>query len=97
MPAPPEPPRLTATEEVVAQGRELYHQICSVCHGQNAMGGVADLRHLDRETHEKFNQIVLEGLYLEKGMASFSDLLTPEEAEAIHHYLIARANEDWGR
>ncbi len=95
--APPEPPRLTATEEVVAQGRELYHQICSVCHGQNAMGGVADLRHLDRETHEKFNQIVLEGLYLEKGMASFSDLLTPEEAEAIHHYLIARANEDWGR
>jgi quinohemoprotein ethanol dehydrogenase len=95
--APPEPPRLTATEEVVAQGRELYHQICSVCHGQNAMGGVADLRHLDRETHAKFNQIVLEGLYLEKGMASFSDLLTQEEAEAIHHYLIARANEDWGR
>jgi quinohemoprotein ethanol dehydrogenase len=95
--APPEPPRLTASEEVVARGHELYQQICSVCHGQNAMGGVADLRHLDRETHAKFNQIVLEGLYLEKGMANFSDLLTQEEAEAIHHYLIARANEDWGR
>ncbi len=95
--APPEPPRLTASEDVVARGHELYQQICSVCHGQNAMGGVADLRHMDRETHAKFNQIVLEGLYLEKGMANFSDLLTPEETEAIHHYLIARANEDWGR
>jgi quinohemoprotein ethanol dehydrogenase len=40
---------------------------------------------------------VLRGLYLDKGMASFADLLQPEEAEAIHAYLIARANEDWGR
>jgi quinohemoprotein ethanol dehydrogenase len=29
-------------------------------------------------------------------MASFADVLKPEEAEAIHGYLIARANEDWG-
>ncbi len=28
-------------------------------------------------------------------MASFKDLLTPSQAEAIHAYLIARANEDW--
>jgi quinohemoprotein ethanol dehydrogenase len=40
---------------------------------------------------------VLRGLYLEKGMASFADLLGQEEADAIHAYLIARANEDWGR
>ena len=49
------------------------------------------------ETHGRFNQIVLEGLYLEKGMASFADLLDQQEADAIHAYLIARANEDWGR
>jgi quinohemoprotein ethanol dehydrogenase len=30
-------------------------------------------------------------------MASFADILKPEDAEAIHSYLIARANEDWGR
>ena len=30
-------------------------------------------------------------------MANFSDILKPEDAEAIHAYLIARANEDWGR
>ena len=49
------------------------------------------------ETHGQFNKIVLEGLYLEKGMGNFSDILSKEQAEAIHAYLIARANEDWGR
>ncbi len=28
-------------------------------------------------------------------MASFADVLMPNQAEAIHHYLIARANADW--
>ena len=49
------------------------------------------------DTHAKFNDIVLRGLYLEKGMANFSDLLSQDQANAIHAYLIARANEDWGR
>ena len=49
------------------------------------------------DTHAKFNDIVLGGLYKDKGMASFADILKPEDAEAIHDYLIARANEDWGR
>ena len=43
------------------------------------------------ETHGKFNQIVLEGLYLEKGMASFADLISKDEADAIHAYLIDEA------
>ena len=87
----------TASEEEVARGRLLFQQTCAVCHGQNAIGGVADLRHMTADTHGKFNQIVLGGLYLEKGMASFSDILSEEETNAIHAYVIARANEDWGR
>jgi quinohemoprotein ethanol dehydrogenase len=94
---PPEPPPLRASEATVARGAQLYAQTCAVCHGQNALGGVADLRRMTAETHAQFNRIVLEGLYLEKGMASFSDILDEDEAEAIHAYLIARANEDWGR
>jgi quinohemoprotein ethanol dehydrogenase len=39
---------------------------------------------------------VLGGIYADKGMASFKDLLTDKQAEQIHDYLIARANEDWG-
>jgi len=95
--SPPEPPRLRASEEVVLRGRQLFQQTCAVCHGQNAIGGVANLRHMDAETHGLFNRIVLEGIYLDKGMASFSDILNKEEVDAIHAYLIARANEDWGR
>ncbi|AKH44206.1 quinohemoprotein ethanol dehydrogenase [Altererythrobacter atlanticus] len=94
-PVPPPPP-LRASEAVVQRGAKLYADTCSQCHGDNAVGGVKDLRHMSAEAHEKFRQIVLEGLYLDKGMASFADLIDEEEADAIHAYLIARANEDWG-
>ena len=90
------PPPVRATEAQIAAGAQLFAETCAVCHGQNAVGGVKDLRHMTPDTHAKFNAIVLEGLYLEKGMASFADILTPEQVEQIHHYLIARANEDWG-
>ena len=90
------PPPVRATEAQIAAGAQLFAETCAVCHGQNAVGGVKDLRHMTPDTHARFNAIVLEGLYLEKGMASFADILTPEQVEQIHHYLIARANEDWG-
>lgn len=92
----PSPPRLTATEAEVARGAQLYAQTCATCHGRNAVGGVADLRHTDAETHAQFKDIVLGGIFLDKGMASFADILSEEEVEDIHAYLIARANEDWG-
>ncbi len=91
------PPPLRASEATVQRGAQLYAETCAVCHGQRAIGGVKDLRHMTAETHGKFNDIVLKGIYLEKGMASFADLLDQEQTDAIHAYLIARANEDWGR
>ena len=91
------PPPLRASEATVQRGGQLYAETCAVCHGQRAVGGVKDLRHMTAEAHAKFNAIVLEGLYLDKGMASFADLLDQEQTDAIHAYLIARANEDWGR
>jgi quinohemoprotein ethanol dehydrogenase len=60
------------------------------------MGGIKDLRHMSGETHGKFKDIVLGGIYVDKGMASFADLLTDAQVSDIHAYLIARANEDWG-
>jgi quinohemoprotein ethanol dehydrogenase len=67
-----------------------------VCHGQQARGGIKDLRHMTAETHAKFKDIVLGGIYVDKGMASFADLLNEEQVADIHAYLVARANEDWG-
>jgi quinohemoprotein ethanol dehydrogenase len=51
---------------------------------------------MDAATHARFADIVLRGAYLDKGMASFADLLDEGQVDAIHAYLIARANEDWG-
>jgi len=69
----------------------------AVCHGQRASGGVKDLRKMAKETHAQFNDLVLGGAGKDKGMASFADILSKDDAEAIHGYRIARANEDWGR
>jgi quinohemoprotein ethanol dehydrogenase len=92
----PDPPPLRATEDVVRRGAELYGATCAQCHGQLVIGGVKDLRQMTRETHTAFNDIVLKGTRAEKGMASFANLLKPEDVEAIHAYVISRANEDWG-
>jgi quinohemoprotein ethanol dehydrogenase len=92
----PNPPPLRATEEQVQRGAQLFADTCSGCHGRQAIGGVKDLRHMTAETHAKFSDIVLKGIYVEKGMASFADLLDQQKVDDIHAYLIARANEDWG-
>ena len=93
----PDPPPLRATENVVRSGAGLFATTCSQCHGQLAVGGVKDLRYMTPETHAAFGDIVLQGLRAEKGMASFASLLNATEVEAIHAYVISRANEDWGR
>jgi quinohemoprotein ethanol dehydrogenase len=49
------------------------------------------------QTHADFLAIVLGGKRAANGMASFADVLTTDQAEAIHQYLIARANADWDR
>jgi quinohemoprotein ethanol dehydrogenase len=98
MPPPsalPRPPFLTASEATVARGRVLYGQTCVRCHGENAVGGVKDLRFMTEQAHARFDDVVLKGIYAERGMASFADVLTPEDSAAIHAYLIARGNEDY--
>ena len=92
----PNPPPLRATEAQVQAGAQLVADTCAQCHGRLAVGGLKDLRHMTPEVHEQFEQIVLGGIFQEKGMASFADLLDEEEVAAIHAYVIARANEDWG-
>lgn len=89
------PPKPTGTPEQVATGEKLYGAHCVLCHGIAARGGVKDLRHMEPATHKDFLDIVLGGKCAANGMASFADTLSKDDAEAIHHYLIARANADW--
>ncbi len=92
----PDPPPLRASEETVQKGAAVFARTCAQCHGQLAVGGVKDLRQMTRETHAQFNDIVLKGLRVQKGMASFANLLSVDEVEAVHAYVISRAQEDWG-
>jgi quinohemoprotein ethanol dehydrogenase len=94
-PIPPPPP-LTASEDEIRKGAQLFGTTCAQCHGQLAVGGVKDLRFMTKETHEQFNDIVLKGTRADKGMASFANLLSEADVKAIHSYLISRAHEDWG-
>lgn len=98
-PAVPPPPAVTAPEDVIGKGGGLYASICAPCHGINAIGGgvIKDLRHMEAATHDNFKAIVMEGAMESLGMVSFADVLSEEDADAIHAYLIARANEDWGK
>jgi quinohemoprotein ethanol dehydrogenase len=99
-PAPPSlsippPPSAPQPREQVLQGAALYSQDCATCHGINAVGGAKDLRHLTPETHARFLSIVRAGERKQQGMPSFQDVLTDAQAQAIHAYLISRAQEDW--
>ncbi|MDB6009683.1 MAG: quinohemoprotein alcohol dehydrogenase [Gammaproteobacteria bacterium] len=91
----PEPPTDPQPVEQVEAGAALYSAQCAVCHGQNAVGGVKDLRYLSPERHSQFMDIVLGGKLKEQGMVGFSDRLNTQQAQSIHAYLIQRAQEDW--
>ena len=90
----PQLPPLTASEEQIGQGAELYYEHCVWCHGMGPVGMVnADLRLMTAETHERFAAIVRGGLLLDKGMDSFADVLDAEQAELVHQFVISRAME----
>jgi quinohemoprotein ethanol dehydrogenase len=91
------PPPVTASEAQIARGAEVYAQNCALCHGQQARGGERDLRWIGPDVRALFDAIVLGGTREAQGMPSFADVLTPEDVAAVHGYIVARANEDWGR
>lgn len=83
------------TAEQAEQGSFLYDRHCSRCHGLPGRGHevVPDLAFMDEQTHRNFRAIVLGGIYRDRGMVSFADIISIEEADAIHAHIIARAQE----
>jgi quinohemoprotein ethanol dehydrogenase len=86
------PPRDDAPE-TIARGQALYSRHCMRCHGIGTKSGglLPDLRHSTRDVHDQWRDIVLSGTRAERGMASFADLLTAEDADAIHAYVVSQA------
>jgi hypothetical protein len=54
-------------------------------------GEMPDLRFSSVEVHESWQSIVIGGSRQAKGMASFADILTPEEVDQIHDDVVYRA------
>ncbi|WP_428410329.1 PQQ-dependent dehydrogenase, methanol/ethanol family [Hyphococcus sp.] len=90
-PAPSAPEDLfaDASEEMIAKGRGLFYGNCAICHSNQHRSISPDLRRMSPSTHEIFNDILLEGLLVDNGMPAWGDLMSPEDADAIHAFLIA--------
>lgn len=90
----PEPPVSTASAAMIAHGEEKFTEYCSRCHGFGP-GVAPDLSRLPPEVHSMFNDIVLKGALAQLGMAPLNDLVSKDDVEAIHAYLIDQQRQGY--
>ena len=89
----PEPPVVDSSAAEIAAGKDIYYERCFMCHGENvASGGVLpDLRRLTKEKHDIWDEIVLGGMLRDIGMPAFGQILSKEDSDAVHAFVIERA------
>ncbi|MEZ5573278.1 MAG: PQQ-dependent dehydrogenase, methanol/ethanol family [Halioglobus sp.] len=88
------PPAQTANAQTIAEGFATYQDVCMGCHGLNAVSGmlIPDLRGSAYLWDEKGWEAVVRGGQLkDKGMASFAQNVSAEQAQAIRAYIIQQA------
>jgi quinohemoprotein ethanol dehydrogenase len=97
-PLPPPTFQVEASAADIDSGKNLYVRECMACHGPAAIGGgsIADLRYSTAKTHEVFNDIVLGGIRLDRGMPPFADRLSPDQARQLQAYILNVAAEAAG-
>ncbi len=85
-----QPPARVGTAAQVSTGRSLFFTWCSKCHTLGAPAVTPDLSRLNRGigSADAFKAIVLQGALLPLGMARFNDVLSAEDADDIHAYLV---------
>lgn len=92
----PAPPEVILNKEMLIKGEKIYQSLCFACHftfGERHFNDFPDLSMMAIPTHDSFNDILLKGKLSYYGMADFSDVLKPEDIEAIHQYLISVQKE----
>ncbi len=77
----------------IKQGKLVFEQYCSRCHGTPGNGGGAypDIAYSDKSVFRIFSQIVGEGAYFSKGMPNFGDRLDETQINNIKNYIIHEA------
>jgi quinohemoprotein ethanol dehydrogenase len=83
----PEPPPMPEGADP-DRGAALFMSQCPLCHAMQQRTQAADLRRMEKEIHENFERIVLEGMFVSLGMPRWDDIFTPAEVRDIHAYLI---------
>jgi alcohol dehydrogenase (cytochrome c)/quinohemoprotein ethanol dehydrogenase len=101
-PAPPAPARVlapppqTAAAATVTHGETVYGTFCGRCHGRAGaanFGILPDLRYSAMlATSEAWASVVLGGQLAQNGMASFSSVISADDADAIRAYVVAQAH-----
>jgi quinohemoprotein ethanol dehydrogenase len=76
------------TPAMIAEGGALFTSNCTICHSNQPRAPLPDLRRMAPGVHAGFEQIVLGGLLVPRGMPKWDDRLTPAQVRAIHAYLI---------
>ncbi len=89
----PAPPPQTATAAQITRGESLFQSNCATCHANLPRARTPDLTRMPPGIHSIFDDIVLGGLLKELGMPQWGDVLTKEDAHAIHAYLIQLSQE----
>jgi glucose dehydrogenase len=98
---PPKPPEQRAGAKAIAKGADIYADHCSNCHGLYVRGievrmlggAIPDLRYMPETAHAEFRAVVLGGIRLDRGMPRFADVLSVEQVDAVHAYVIEKAWE----
>jgi quinohemoprotein ethanol dehydrogenase len=88
----PKPPAQTGTAQTIKEGQQLFSSHCASCHLNMDRSLAPDLRRLTPEQHAAFLQIVRGGVLQAAGMPPWNDVLTVQQAQAIHDYVISL---DW--
>jgi quinohemoprotein ethanol dehydrogenase len=84
----PRPPAQHVGGETIARGARLFGSNCAICHPNQTRSGSADLRRMSVGIHALFDDIVLKGLKRDAGMPGWGDVLSADDAHAIHAFLI---------
>jgi quinohemoprotein ethanol dehydrogenase len=81
------PPAATAAKAQIDAGEVKFIEECSRCHTLGP-STTPDLRKLNDGLHAAFKDIVLKGVLAQSGMERFDDILSENDVENIHAYLI---------
>ena len=81
------PPAQSAGKAQIDAGEVKFIEECSRCHVLGP-SSTPDLRRLNDALHAAFKDIVLKGMLAPLGMERFDDILSEQDADNIHAYLI---------